>query len=230
MFRFRLAPNSAPYGPPGSSNSSNAPLKWMAVFAVALLGMGVTAGWLLGRRQDKPGESYRDTGTIILQMQKLGQLHTVTFQERDVLTQETEAQPDNWVKAIPGGERVVSWATHNQALVVADGTVEAGVDLTLINDKSVEQFKLPDGTTHLRVHLPPVTIYRPDVTVHVEHSQSGPMWHDENIVPKAQATAAHLFQEAAEKADIRGKARANTLETLQRTFQTLGVKNIEFMF
>ena len=197
---------------------------------MALLGVGVMAGWLLGKHQDKTGENYRDTGPIILQMQKLGQLHTASFHESDVLTQESEAQPDNWIKSIPGASRVVSWATHNQALVVADGTVEAGIDMTLINDKSVEQVKLPDGTTHLRVHLPAVTIYRPNVTVHVEHSQSGIMWHDENIVPKAQATAGRLFEEAAEKADIRGKARANTLETLQRTFQTLGVKNIEFMF
>ena len=214
----------------GAASSANAPLKWMAAFGVALLGMGVLAGWLLGRHQEKSVESYRDTGAIILQMQKLGQLHTVTFQERDVLTQETEAQPDNWVKAVPGGERLVSWATHNQALVVATGTVEAGVDMTLINDKSVEQVKQPDGTMHLRVHLPPVTIYPPNVTVHVEHSKPGPMWHDENIVPKAQATAAHLFREAAEKADIRGKARTNALETLQQTFKTLGVKNVEFMF
>ena len=227
MFRFRLAPNSVPQGPSGGSN---APLKLMAAFAVALVGMGVLAGWLLGRHQDKPGESYQDTGPIILQMQKLGQLHTVTFQERDVLTQETEAQPDNWVKAVPGGERLVSWATRNQALVVATGTVEAGVDMTLIDAKSVEQVKQPDGTMHLRVHLPPVTIYPPNVTVHVEHSKSGPMWHDENIVPKAQATAAHLFREAAEKADIRGKARSNALETLQKTFKTLGVKNVEFTF
>lgn len=227
MFRFRLAPNSAPYGPPGGANAS---LRWMGALAVALLGVGVMAGWLLGRHQDKTGENYRDTGPIILQMQKLGQLHTASFHESDVLTQESQAQPDGWVRAIPGAAKVVGWATHNQALVVADGTVEAGVDLTLINDKNVEQVKQPDGTTHLRVHLPPVTIYPPNVTVHVEHSQSGLMWHDENIVPKAQATAGHLFLEAAEKADIRGKARANTLETLQKTFQTMGVKNVEFMF
>ena len=227
MFRFRLAPNSAPYGPSGSSNAA---VKWMGAFAAALLGVGVMAGWLLGRHQDKAGESYRDTGPIILQMQKLGQLHTASFHESDVLTQESESEASGWVKAIPGASKIVGWATHNQALVVADGTVEAGVDMTLINDKSVEQVKQPDGTTHLRVHLPPITIYPPNVTVHVEHSQSGLMWHDENIVPKAQATAAHLFQEAAEKADIRGKARANTLETLQKTFRTLGVKDVEFMF
>ncbi len=227
MFRFRLGPTSTPYGPSGGSNAS---LKWMGAFAVALLGVGVMAGWMLGKHQDKTGESFQDTGPIILQMQKLGQLHTASFHESDVLTQESEAQPNNWVKNIPGASGVVSWATHNQALVVADGTVEAGVDMTLISDKSVEQVKQADGTTRLRVHLPPVTIYKPNVTVHVEHSQAGPFWHDENIVPKAQATAGHLFQEAAEKADIRGKARANALETLQKTFNTLGVKNIEFTF
>lgn len=227
MSRFRLAPNGAPQGTVGGSNAS---LKWMGAFAAALLGVGVMAGWLLGRHQDKTGENFRDTGPIILQMQKLGQLHTVSFRESDVLTQESEAQADSWVKAIPGASTVVSWATRNQALVVANGTVEAGVDMMLINDKSVEQVKLADGTIRLRIHLPPVTIYPPNVTVHVEHSKSGPFWHDENIVPKAQATAAHLFQEAAEKADIRGKARANTLENLQHTFQILGVKNIEFTF
>jgi len=202
----------------------------MGVLAVALLGVGVMAGWLLGRHQDKTGDNVRDTGTIILQMQKLGQLHTASFQESDVLTQESQAEPGSWVKVIPGADRVVGWATHNQALVTAKGSVEAGVDLTLINDKSIEQVKQPDGTTHLRVHLPPVTIYPPNVTVHVEHSQSGMFWHDENIIPKAQESAARLFQEAAEKADIRGKARSNALETLRKTFKTLGVKDVEFMF
>lgn len=234
MFRFKLAPTSAPYGPSGSAgrpgNSGAAAAKWMGVLAVALLGVGVMAGWILGRHQDKIGESYRDTGPIILQMQKLGQLHTASFHESDVLTQQSEAEPSSWVKSIPGASSVVGWATHNQALVVADGTVEAGVDLTQINDKSIEQVKGADGVTHLRVHLPPVTIYPPNVKVHVEHSQSGMFWHDENIVPKAQENAAHVFKEAAEKADIRGKARANALETLQKTFQTMGLKNVEFMF
>ncbi|MCW3051311.1 MAG: hypothetical protein JWN14_481, partial [Chthonomonadales bacterium] len=114
--------------------------------------------------------------------------------------------------------------------VTAKGSVEAGVDLTLINEKSIEQVKQADGTTHLRVHLPPVTIYPPNVKVHVEHSQSGMFWHDENIIPKAQETAAHLFEETAEKADIRGKARSNALESLRKTFKTLGIKDVEFMF
>ncbi len=227
MSRFRLAPMGSPMGAP---SSATAPLKWMAAFGVALLGMGVLAGWLLGRHQEKSAESYRDTGAIILQMQKLGQLHTASFKESDVLTQESYAEPNRLVKVLPGGSEIYHWATHNQALVTADGTVEAGMDLSLITDKDVQQVKQPDGTTRLRVHLPPVIVYLPNVHVHVEHSQSGPFWHDENIVPKAQETAARLFQEAAEKADIRGKARANALETLQHTFQTLGVKNIEFIF
>ncbi|MCW3098978.1 MAG: hypothetical protein JWL77_4596, partial [Chthonomonadaceae bacterium] len=33
--------------------------------------------------------------------------------------------------------KVVGWATHNHAVVTAKGTVYAGVDLTLINDKSI---------------------------------------------------------------------------------------------
>jgi len=227
VFRFRLAPTSVPYRPAGSSNAA---VKWMGALAVALLGVGVMGGWLLGRHQDKTGENYRDTGPIILQMQKLGQLHTASFQESDVLTQTSEAEPGGWVKIIPGAEKVVGWATHNQAVVTAKGSVEAGVDLTLINEKSIEQVKQADGTTHLRVHLPPVTIYPPHVKVHVEHSQSGMFWHDENIVPKAQETAARVFEEAAEKADIRGKARSNALEALRKTFKTLGIKDVEFMF
>ncbi len=214
----------------GSSSGANAPLKWMAVFAVALLTLGILAGWMLGRHQDSATESYRDTGAIIVQMQKLGQLHTASFKESDVLHQDTEAEPNKLVKIVPGGSEIYHWATHNQALVTAEGTVEAGMDLSRITDKDVEQVKQPDGTIRLRVHLPPITIYPPNVHVHVERSQSGPFWHDENIVPKAQETAGRLFTEAAEKADIRGKARANALETLQQTFKTLGVKNIDFTF
>lgn len=202
----------------------------MGALAAILLGVGIMAGWLLGRHQDRTSDSYRDTGPIIMQMQKLGQLHTASFTASDVLTQESSAHPPDWAKMIPGAESLVEWATHNKAVVKATGTVEAGIDMTLISDKSIEQVKGNDGAIHLRVHLPSVTVYPANVKVHVEHSESGIVWHDENIVPKAEETARHLFAEAAEKADIQGKARTNALETLEKTFKTLGVKNIEFMF
>jgi hypothetical protein len=230
MFRFKFTPASAGSVRGAASNAPASPLKAMAIFGLVFLALGIVGGWLVGRGTARPDDLMPDTRPIILAMQKIGQLHTASYNMRDVLRQESESPPEGWLRNFPGATGLYHWGTHNQALVVAEGTVEAGVDLTQLSEKDVTHVKQPDGTTRLRVHLPPVILYPPNVRVQVESDQSGLFWRDENIVPKAQAQASRLFLESAEKGNIRTKAQEGAIQTLRQMHKSLGLKDVEFYF
>jgi hypothetical protein len=171
-----------------------------------------------------------DSGPVVLSIQKIGQLHTASFTMKDVLRQESQHDPEGWVSNVPGAADVVHWATHNEALAVAEGTVEAGVDLSRVSVQDVTREKRADGKTVLHVRLPPVILYPPVVRLHVIHSQNGPFWRDEDIVPKAQARATQLFQAAAEQSGIRDRAQDNAIQTLQAMERAMGHTDVEFHF
>lgn len=171
-----------------------------------------------------------DAGPIILATQRIGQLHAVSKSMKEVLHIDTQTEPEGVIANIPGAHSLYHWATHNQALVVAEGSVEAGIDLSTISEKDVTKTKQSDGTTLLRIHLPPVTVYPPTIHLHVENADSGKFWRDDNIVPKAQEKAERIFTDTAEKDHIRAEAQASILDTLQKLAHTLGSKNIEFHF
>lgn len=227
MFRFRLAPTRHITS---ARTSAALPGKLLLLGALALLAAGGMGGWMLGHHREKSGEVMQDTGPVVLAIRQIGQLHTASFQMKDVLQEETQNEPADWAKPLPGAEGLTHWATHNQALVVAQGTVEAGVDLSRLSDKDVREIRLPNGTMGLQVHLPPVEIYPVNVEVHVEDLQSGLFWRDDNIVPKAQAQAASRFTAAAEKEHIREKAQAAAIESLQKLMRSLHRPNVEFAF
>jgi hypothetical protein len=205
-------------------------LKWLALCALALIAVGLCAGWLLGRSGLRPYGLEPDTGPVLLAVQKIGDLHTAKFIMNDVLHQDSQQEPDGLLGRVPGVAGVVHWATHNQALVTAKGSVEAGVDLSHLSVKDVTVLKQPDGTTRLRVHLPPVTVYPPNVTIQVEDSKSGPFWNDKNIVPKAEAQARTRFLDAAQNGGIRATAQENAVKMLTQMMHALGKDNVEFTF
>lgn len=197
--------------------------------------VGAFAGvWLLGTWLWNIGQSHRDglppeTGPVVLAMQKIGQLHTTSFTMKDVVREETQVEPEGIIGNVPGVSNVVHWATRNQVLVVADGVVEAGVDLSALSAKDVTGTKDVTGKPVWRVHLPPVTIYPPNVKVRVEQNNPGWMWHDDNIVPKAQEKASQRLREAADKTGIRQQAQDNAIQTLHQMQQTMG-RDVEFYF
>lgn len=227
MFRLKLSPAAVPSHP---ASASAAPFKVLALFALFLVGMGVVAGWLLARRDVRNGDALPDTGPILLAIQNKGQLHTVAYNWKDVFHQDSENEPASWATSIPGATGLYHWATHNRVLVSANGVVEAGVDLSALSEKDITKTKRADGMTLVRVHLPPVTIYPPNVHIRVENDDPGPLWRDENIVPKAQEQASYRLLEAAEKDNIRAKAEENAIKTLDQTQRSLGNKDVEVQF
>lgn len=216
----------------GAHRRSARPI-WLLFGIVVVLG-GLTVGWIA--RHVLPGgaadrrDLELDTRPLIVSLQQLHDLHTARVNLRDVLKQESDQTAAPLFRQVPGADEVTKWATRNEAIVVADGSVEAGIDLSRITDRDVTQVRKPDGTRVVRVRLPEPTIYPPQISIRVVQSRSGLLWKDENLVPRAQEQASRLFIEAAEKGEIRRHARENAVQTLQRMESALGGHKVEFTF
>jgi hypothetical protein len=228
MFKVRFSPSVAP-SPTLRTTRPAYGKTLVGVGLLLLVGWGLLH-WIAGARRSNGDGLPADTGPVLIAMQSIGQLHTVTYQMKDVLRQETQHDPEGWLSNVPGAAGLVHWATHNEALLMVDGSVDAGVDLSHLTDKDVTITRRPDGTTVRTVHLPPVTLYPPVIHVRVVHSEDGPFWRDENIVPKAQERASQQFLAAAEQSGIRAKAQANAIQQLQAMERALGRKDVEFTF
>ena len=183
-----------------------------------------------GPRRNPPDNLDIDPRPVITSLQSLGELHTVKMTMKDVLRTSSDKDAEGWFRAVPGADAATRWATHNEAVVVAEGTVEAGIDLSHLSPTDVSPVPLSDGSKGLRVRLPRPNVYPPNITLRVETSQSGLLWRDENLVPKAQAEASARFRDAAKKDHIREQAQQNAVQRLQQMERTLGHKNIEFYF
>ncbi|HLV79678.1 MAG TPA: DUF4230 domain-containing protein [Chthonomonadaceae bacterium] len=226
MSRWKFTPAPVAAAPVSSAG----PLKAFTLFGLLLLGLGLGLGWLVGHRAPASGDLPADTGPLLLAIENKGELHTITYRWKDVFHEESESQPGDWAAGLPGATALVHWATGNCALVTAEGSVDAGLNLSALSAKDVTRVSQADGTTRLLVHLPPITVYPPNVHVWIEHQDSGPFWHDDNIAPKAQEQAGRRIVEAAEQDGIRAKARANALKDLQQLGRQLGYTDVDFTF
>lgn len=204
--------------------------KTLLAFGVVCLLLGMVAGGLIIALRVRNANPEPMSAPLLLSMQKIGQLHTIAYRMKDAIHVETQSEPSGAARVIPGVEQAFHWATRNEALVTAEGSVEAGVDLAFLTEKDVTRIKQDDGTIRLRVHLPPIIVYPPTVRVRVEDTKAGLFWNDKNIVPKAQAQASRRFQEAAEKDGIRAQAETNAIELLQKMQSAFGSSNVEFTF
>jgi hypothetical protein len=228
MFKVRFSPS----GPQTAALRTVTPAygKMLSTLALLLVGGWALLHWIVATRHANQDGLPPDSGPVLVAIQQIGQLHTVTYSMKDVLHQESHHDPEGWVSNVPGATEVVHWATHNEALVMVEGTVDAGVDLSRLSARDVTVVKRPDGSTFQRIHLPPTTLYPPVVHLKVIHSDPGPFWRDENIVPKAQERAAKQFLTAAEQSGIRAKAQANAIQQLQAIEHALGHNDVEFAF
>ena len=222
------------FGPGGRKGAGSGYWQWILLLGVVLGGVGV--GWLAARgligsaAQQPQVDLDIDPRPVITSLQEVGELHTVKLTMKDVLRKSSERPAEGWLRDVPGGDAMSKWATHNEVLVVAEGSVEAGIDLSAISSTDVLPVRLSDGSAGLRVHLPRPEIYSPNVTLRVEQNSSGLIWKDDNLIPKAQQEASRRFLEAAEKDRIRDHARENALRQLQQMQQIVGRKNVEFYF
>ncbi len=198
--------------------------------AVVMMAIGAVGGWMIGHGKSHDNDLLQDTGPVVLAMRNIGQLHTASYTVKDVVHEDTHAELADWAQAIPGAESVVQSVTHNQALIVSQGTVEAGIDMAKLSDKDIKTVTLPDGKVGLVVHLPPVEVYPASINSHVENMRYGLFWRDSNIVPKAEALAARRFADAAEKENIREKAQVGAIDSLQKLMTSLKRTDVKFYF
>ena len=224
MARFSL--------PSGDSNTTvpaACPSRFRRFFALgAVIGLCYIGGKWYGTHFAPRSEP--DSGPLLVAIRNIGELHSASYTMKDVLHEESQEEPTGVFSRLPGADTVTHWATRNRALIVAEGTVEAGIDLSRLSPADIVREKQPDGTTLLHVHLPPVTVFPPNVHVRVEDHQRGLLWRDENIAPKAQTEAASRFLAAAETDGIRHRAQCSAIETLQKMQGTLGNTNVVFTF
>ncbi len=170
-----------------------------------------------------------NTQPILVSMQKLGDLHTARVSLKQEVDQNTYKEARGWMRAVPGVNWLVESATRNQAIVIADASVEAGVNLAQLTASDVNSSVI-NGVKTITVHLPPVQIYRPNVTLHVVSQSGSFFYNDENIVPQAQAHAMALFRSEAEQMHLRQIARTQAIKQLMGLTSKFGVKNVNFVF
>ena len=224
---FQLGPGART----GTSTGVNKSLKVILGIAACVL-----AGWLITkavigvRNSAAAVNDDLDARPVITSLQQLGQLHTIKMNMKDVLRKSSDKDAEGWLHYVPGADTISNWATHNEALVNAEGSVEAGIDLSRISAADVTTVKTPGGASILRVHLPRAVVYPPNVRLNVEYSNNGLLWKDENLIPKAEAEASRRFKETAEKGGIRQHAQDNAVERLRQMQSVMGHQNLEFYY
>ncbi|RYG36518.1 DUF4230 domain-containing protein [bacterium] len=165
------------------------------VALVAALGVGILLG---GRFGTKSGESTPWAGPLVLEKVKaLGDLHTVSHTYQRVFEFETSQDVEGAWSAVPAASNIVQAATRNHALVSANGSVEAGVDLTQARY---------EGTTLV---MPAPKVYEPNVKLRVHDQKTGLFWRDQNLAPKATESARAEFRVAAMRSGILKTAKEN---------------------
>ncbi|RYG49212.1 DUF4230 domain-containing protein [bacterium] len=161
----------------------------------AALGVGVVLG---GRFGTTSGESTPWAGPLMLERVKsLGDLHTVAHSYQRVFEFETSQDAEGMWSAVPAASEIVQAATRNRALVSANGSVEAGVDLTQARW---------EGKTLV---MPAPKVYDANVRLRVHSQRTGMFWRDQNLAPKATESARTEFRTAAVRGGILKTAKEN---------------------
>lgn len=171
--------------------------------ASAVVGGLLVAAFVAGSRS-AGGRADRYVGpTILERVQALGQLHTISHRYSNTFEAKSAMEPDGVAGHLPGVPQLVAWSTGNTALVTADGSVEAGVDL---RKAKVE------GSTLV---LPRATIYPGVVDVRLHDSKRGLVWRDAELPLKARREAMRRFRDAAEIGHIRDAAETEAVTRVQ---------------
>jgi hypothetical protein len=169
-----------------------------AVFAVGM--------WFGGIRRASDGVA-RETvplPMLLKEVQALGELHTASYSYENVYTHRTHAEPQGLLAAMPGAGQIARLTTTNEALVSADGTVEAGVDLA--------KAQIESG----RIVLPRARMYEPQVHARFHQVKRGLLWRDEDLAFGAIRDAKERMAGAAREGGILAEAEKNAVDQVRR--------------
>ncbi len=210
---------------------TTARLRHVLIASAVCFGIGLL--WLpavlmfVYNRQNQPDAG--NTAPILISMQKIGDLHTARMSLKQEIDQNAYEHASGWMRRVPGIDWLVKSATRNRAVVIADGTVEAGLNLSHLTSSDVTS-SIINGVRTITVRLPAIEIYPPNVKVHVI-SQSGSLFYnDQNIVPQAQQHASVLFEAEAKQMNLEQQARTQAVKQLTGLTSKFGVKHVIFIF
>lgn len=171
--------------------------------AAVLLGVGVFIGSLRAPKDPVARETIA-MPMLLKQVQSLGELHTASYSYENVFEHKTHIEPRGMLAALPGAASVAEFATKNSALVSADGTVEAGVDLA--------KAKVDAN----RIVLPHARIYEPQVHTRMHQVRRSPFWRDENLALDALSDVKARMAGAAREGGILRDAEKNAVAQVEK--------------
>ena len=203
-------------------------LSWL----VLLIGLAAIA-FAIYSVQNIPEEEPVETITregVITQIQQLNRLHTVAFSVDTVITSERQG---SWMKL---------WQDEQKALFIAQGRVEAGVDLSALTPEMVQVVQpvtpkiddeqgannqaLTATMPQINITLPPAevfSVYLDNIEIYDWQTGAfGMMQVDPKILDEAQSMAKKEVLERACRGDVMTMALQNAQTQLQQLFALTG--------
>lgn len=160
------------------------------------------------------------TSPVVVQgIQRLDQLSTVRFNESVVITKES------------GGNRIRQLLTGEKIILVAEGNVQAGVDLS---DLTSDDVRVDEKNKSVTIKLPEPQI----LSSSLNEKQTRVYDRDAGLVPRlnpnddlaeeARDEAQDKLLEAARKDDILDYAERNAEDSIRSFVTTLGFEEVQF--
>ncbi|MGV3618320.1 MAG: DUF4230 domain-containing protein [Fimbriimonas sp.] len=171
--------------------------------AAVLLGVGFWVGGLRAPKDPIARETI-PMPMLLKQVQALGELHTASYSYENVFEHRSQLNPQGMLASFPGASSIARAATGNRALVSADGTVEAGVDLA--------KAKIEAN----RIVLPRARMYEPQVHAKLHQVRRGLFWRDENLALEAVSDAKERMAGAAREGGILADAERNAVTQVKK--------------
>ena len=121
--------------------------------------------------------------------------------------------------------------TEDAILLIAAGSVTAGVDLAKLDDNSVE---VVPAAKRARIRLPPPKILRSRIDnerTYVHRRETDLLAkRQEHLETRARREAERTIRKAAEQADILGRARGNARRSIESLVRSLGYTDVRVTF
>lgn len=158
---------------------------------------------------------YPSEVTVIEQVQMLGRLETISYHIEKVVTAET-------------GQGPLGFLLGDKLLLIARGTVIAGVDLTQVGPEDV--LITGDGTVYF--HLPKATVFMATLDnqrTEVYDRRTGLVGMNPQLETAARQQAELLIREAAEEYGVVEKADENARQVMRSLFVALRLEHVIFV-